>query len=80
MTEEPLFDREIRGYAPAEVDKVVALLENALASRSRSAFAEAAATARSTTFGVAWRGYRRGQVDRYVKALLDEMVAIQEES
>jgi DivIVA domain-containing protein len=80
MTEEPLFDTKFRGYAPAEVDKVVERLEHALVSRSLSAQAEAAAAVQSTVFRVAWRGYRRSQVDRYVKSMLAEIAAIQEES
>jgi DivIVA domain-containing protein len=57
----------LRGYAIAEVDRVLALADQALASGSEALRASARAALEAPDFGVGLRGYDRDQVDHAVE-------------
>ncbi|SNT49374.1 hypothetical protein SAMN05421812_107198 [Asanoa hainanensis] len=57
----------LRGYDIGQVDDALAMADQALASGSESARAEAGRTLRSLSFRTRLRGYARHQVDRAVR-------------
>ncbi|SNY67148.1 hypothetical protein [Paractinoplanes atraurantiacus] len=63
----------LRGYNRAEVDQVVALAEEALASGNSVSQAAARTAISEAGFSVALRGYDRGEVDQELARLLEKL-------
>jgi hypothetical protein len=57
----------LRGYRIKEVDELVRLATDALASTCKETRARAAARLRDTTIRISLRGYDRSQVDSWLR-------------
>ena len=69
------FDLALRGYDRLQVDDMMQRAEAAAASTDPALRARTCHELRSVQFSVVLRGYKRPEVDHFLKALADEIEA-----
>ena len=72
------FVRALRGYDPAQADRLLRTAEQAAMSDDPHVRAEMARTLRDTELPVVWRGYERDAVDAYTEMVRRDYLLVDE--